>query len=138
MKIRYSKRRLFSNLILGALFAILGGLRIFEGTATYFTYFQLFLGILMVGTFFFEKKNQYLSIEKGFLTKNSLRRKTIELHNIIKVQSYPGSVKLFTSEEKIGINTGIIEKDSLQQLLNIIGSLEVQENPFAGYATKTT
>ena len=138
MKIRYSKRRLFSNLILGALFAILGGLRIFEGTATYFTYFQLFLGILMVGTFFFKKKHQYLSIEKGFLIKNSLRKKTIELHNIVQVQSYPGSIKLFTSEEKIGINTGIIEKDSLQLLLNIIGSLEVQENPFAAYATKTT
>ncbi|WZL89192.1 hypothetical protein VS868_00150 [Salinimicrobium sp. 3283s] len=136
MKIAYSKRRLYSNLVLGGLFVILGGLKIYEGTASYFTFFQLLLGILLIGAFFFQKKHQYLSIQKGLLTKNSLRKQSIELDEIEQVQSFPGRIKLFTSEEKLSINTEVIENDSLHKLLSTLGSLEVEQNPFVGYATK--
>ena len=139
MKIRYSKRRLFSNLLLGSLFAILGALKWFEGEADYFNYFQLVLGCLMVGTPFFEHHNQYLKIENGILTKNSLRKKTIQLDEVIEIQSFPGRIKLFTSVKNLSINTSIIDDDSIQDLYPVLGSLELdaQENPFIGYARNT-
>lgn len=136
MKIKYSKRRLFSNFLLGALFTLWGAVKWFEGTASYFTYFQLAFGILVVGSYFFERRNQYLRIKKGFLTKNSFRGKTIQLDEVEKIQSFPGKIKLFTSEEEISINTGIIEEESLKDLYRLLGSLELEpkENPFIGWS----
>lgn len=136
MKIKYSRKRLYSNLVLGGLFAVLGSLKAFEGTASYFTYFQLVLGFLMVITFFFQKKHQYLNIENGFLTKYGLRRKTIQLDEIEQLQSFPGRIKVYTSKKSLSINTSIIEEDSSHDLYRVLGSLklESQENPFLGWS----
>ncbi len=126
--------------MLGALFAILGGVKAFEGTASYFIYFQLLFGILMVGTFFFQKRHQYLSIENGFLTKHGLRRRTVQLDEIEQVQSFPGKIKIYTSDSSLSINTSIIDEDSSQDLYRALGSLELksQENPFTGWSQALT
>lgn len=138
MKIKYSNTRLFSSLLLGSLFSIWGGLKFFEEAAGYFNYFQLILGLMMVGNFFFERHYQYLQIVDGLLTKNSFRRKSIQLKNVCQIQSYPGKIKLFTSEEKnLSINTGLISDNSRHDLLVILGALEVENNPFIGYSRKT-
>lgn len=136
MKIRYSKNRIFFNGALGATFAIIGTIKAFEGTAGFIHYVQLILGILMVGSFFLERKFQYLNIEDGILTKYRLRKKTIHLDRIIRIQSLPGKIKLYTSDESLRINTGIIEEDSLKEFYRVLGSLELetQENPFIGWS----
>ena len=136
MKIRFSKRRLFSNLVLGILFSIMSSLRIFEGTASYFTYFQLLLGLLMIGTYFFEMKYQYLSIKNDVLTKNNLIKKTVQLDKIEQVQTFPGRIKLASSEKNLSINTSIIDKESINDLYRVLGSLELepQKNPFTGWS----
>lgn len=136
MKIKYSKTRLFSNLLLGSLFSIWGGLKIMDGTADYFNSFQLVLGLLMVGNYFFERKYQYLRIEYGVLTKNSFRRKTVTLKEIVKIESFPGKIRLLTSEEKLIINLQVIEEDSCKDLYPVLGSLDLgsNDNPFIGYS----
>ena len=136
MKINYSKKRLYSNLVLGALFAILGGLEIYKGGANYFTYFQLLLGFLMVIIFFFQKKYQYLTIENGFLTKFGLRKKALQLDKIEQVQSFPGRIKIYTSENSLSINTSIVDEDLSHDLYRVLGSLNLKsrENPFVGWA----
>lgn len=139
MKVRYSKKRLFSSLLLGGLFSLMGALKIYEGTADFFNHFQLFFGIFVTGSFFFERHYQYLRIENGFLTKNSIRRKTIELAEIKKIQSFPGKIKLFTSEKSLTISPGIIDADSIQDLYIVLGSLELypKKNLFVGWSQKS-
>jgi len=137
LKIKYSNTRLFSSLLLGSLFSIWGGLKFFEEAASYFNYFQMILGLMMVGNFFFARHYQYLQIVNGLLTKNSFRRKSIQLKNVCQIQSFPGKIKLFTSEEHLNINTELIEDHSRNELLKVLGSLEIENNPFIGYSPKT-
>ena len=136
MKIRYSKNRIFLNGALGASFAIFGALKAFEGTAEFIHYVQLILGILMVFSFFYERKFQYLVIENGLLTKNSLLRKTIEIDRINRIQSFPGRIKIATSEKNLSINISVIDKESINDLYRILGSLDLepQKNPFTGWS----
>lgn len=114
----------------------MGTLKWIEGTAGYFTYFQLVLGWLMVLAFFHQKKYQYLTIENGLLTKNSLKRKTIQLEKIEQIQSFPGRIKIYTSEKDLSINTLILDEDSLKAMYKTLGSLQLeqQENPFSGWS----
>ncbi|NJW51299.1 hypothetical protein [Salinimicrobium oceani] len=140
MKIRYSKSRIFLNGALGATFAIFGALKVFEGTADYFHYVQLLLGVLMVFSFFFERKFGYLTIEDGILTKYSLRKKSISLTSIHQIQSLPGRIKLVTAGTNLSINTSVIDKESINDLYPILGSLELKShnNPFSGWSRTRT
>lgn len=137
MRIRYSKNRIFLNGALGATFAIFGALKAFEGTAGFIHYVQLLLGIIMVISFFLERKFQYLKIEDGRLTKYSLRKKTITVDRITRIQSLPGKIKIATPEKNLTINTSVIDKESIKDLYRVLGSLELetQENPFIGWST---
>ncbi len=136
MIVKYSKKRLFSNLILGALFALFGVVKTIDGTADYFNYFQLLLGTAMMVGSYFDRHMGYLKMKDGFLKKNSLRRKTIKLADVIQIQSLPGKIKLLTSDKNLSINTGIIDEESLKDLYCLLGSLEIdsQENPFIGWS----
>ena len=136
MKIRHSKKRILSNLLLGALFILGAVVKITEPTATYFAFFQLILGLLMIGSFFFEQHHQYLKIQGELLVKNAIRRKTIPLDEVVQISSLPGRIKIFTEKEKLSINTMIIDQDSLNNLYPILGSLDLDpaHNPFSGYS----
>lgn len=100
---------------------------------------QFLLGLTMVTLYFFQRKFQYLTLENGVLTKNNLRKKSILLNEIIQIKSFPGKIRLFTSEAKeLSINTELISEDSRHELLKVLGSLELENNPFVGYSTKTS
>lgn len=135
MKIKYSKNRIFLNGALGATFAISGVLKAYQGTAELFHYIQLILGSLMVASFFLERKFQYLVIENGRLTKNFFIRKTIQLDEIKSIKTLPGRIKLATPDKKLGINTSVIDEESIKDLYRVLGSLELESknNPFTGW-----
>jgi hypothetical protein len=136
MKIPYSKNRIYLNGALGATFTIFGALKVFEGTADFVHYVQLILGILMVVSFFFERKFGYLSVKDGILTKYWFGKKSIPLSRIEKIQSLPGRIKIITPEKNLSINTSVIDKESINDLYRVLGSLELesQENPFTGWS----
>ncbi len=135
MQIRYSKNRIFLNGALGATFAIFGALKAFEGTAGIIHYVQLILGILMVVSFFLDRKYGYLNIQDGILTKYWFGKKTIPLDRINQIQSRPGNIKLVTPEKNLSINTELIAEESRQDLLRCLGSLGIENNPFIGYSS---
>ena len=136
MKIRYTKNRSSFNLFLGAPFVIFGALKTYEGTADFVHYIQLVLGILMVSSFFLERKFGYLRIENGMLTKYFFIKRVIEIDKITNIQSLPGRIKLATPEKNLSINTSIIDKESIKDLYRVLGSLQLesQENPFTGWS----
>ena len=139
MKIKYSKKRLYSNLFLGGMFAVLGFLQLLGQPDTPWIYYlQVFFGFFAVGAYFYESHFQYLNIDNGILTKNTLRRKSLQLDKLERIQSFPGKIKLFTSEDKLSINTELIEEHSMKDLLKILGSMEIENNPFIGHSPKTS
>ncbi|GAB2770811.1 hypothetical protein [Salinimicrobium soli] len=139
MKIKYSKKRLYSHLFLGGMFAVLGFLQLLgQPNTPWIDYLQVFCGLFAVGAYFYESHFQYLNIDNGILTKNTLRKKSLQLDKIERIQSFPGKIKLFTSEEKLSINTELIDDDSRKDLLISLGSLEIENNPFIGYSPKTS
>lgn len=139
MRIKYSKKRLYSSFFLGGIFALLALMRLVENPEhPWLYYIQLFLGLLGVGAYFYENHFQYLIIYNGILTKNTLKRKAIQLNKITRIKSFAREIKLFTSEEKLSINTQLIDNNSNIDLLKVLGSLEVKDNPFTSYSTKTS
>lgn len=138
MKIKYSKKRLYSNLLLGVLFGIMGVLKISEGSADYLNYFQLALGLFMIGVFFFESYYQYLKIENGVLTRYSFRRKSVKLSEVEKIRKFAGDYILFTSEKKLKINSELVNKGQTADLESILRSLDIpfEETPVKKYNFK--
>ncbi|MCY2686886.1 hypothetical protein [Salinimicrobium sp. TH3] len=136
MKIKCSKKRSSFNLFLGVPFVIFGTLKAYEGTADFVHYIQIILGVLMVISFFIERKFGYLSIEDGMLTKYSFSCTTIDLDKITNIQSRPGRIKLITSKKNLSINPSVIDKDSIKNLYRVLGSLQLesQKNPFTGWS----
>lgn len=141
MKIRYSKKRFLFNSLLGGVFVVGSLLQLQRKTelSHYLIYgTQLLLGLVMVASYFYERKFQYLIIENGKLTRNRFLHKSLQLDRITKIQSFPGKIKIFTSEEKMSINTELIAEDSRNDLLKVLGSLNLENNPFIGYSAKTS
>jgi hypothetical protein len=64
----------------------------------------------------FKWKKQYLKIESGVLTKNSLFPKKINLSDIIQIKKFAGDLTLFTATDKLVINIDWVDKDSFKEL----------------------
>lgn len=72
MKIKYKKKRLNVNLFIGITWAILGTLALFVNEKMLWRdYGLIILSILYLGLYFYEYKNQYLTIKDGIISKNS-------------------------------------------------------------------
>lgn len=78
----------------------------------------IFLGItiFLIMHYLFEKRKQYLSIEDGIITKNSLFPNKVNLKEVIQVKEFAGDLKLITKKKEFIINTNIIEPSSLDLL----------------------
>lgn len=123
MKIKYSKERLNSSYKLGLYFVIMGIIVtvIFTmlGNSNKFDYtgFELIIGgVFSMIVYFFENKKQYLKIENGVLTKNTLFPKKISLKEINQIKKFAGDYILKTNEREFIINTQIMDRNSLIKL----------------------
>ena len=99
MKIKFKKKRLRVNLILGIVWIILGTLNLLTDDKIRWTdYGYLVIGILYVGHYFYDLKNQYLTIENGTIRKNGLYGywKKINLNEINWIKKFAGDYILKT------------------------------------------
>ncbi len=85
----------------------------------------MLLGILQLGTYFYENKNQYLTIENGTITKNHLISKTINLKELVGIKKFAGDYILKTDTSDLRINTTIIDEHSLKELDRFIDNLNL-------------
>ena len=79
---------------------------------------QFGAGIFMFIQYYIENRKQYLKIENGELTKNTLYPKKIKLNQIKSIREFAGDLKLITDENEFVIDTQIIEPHSLVELKN--------------------
>ena len=105
MKIKFKKKRLRVNLILGIVWIVLGTLSIVTDDKIRWTdYGYLVIGIpLYVGHYLYDLKNQYLTIENGTIRKNGLYGywKKINLNEINWIKKFAGDYTLKTEEQGI-------------------------------------
>lgn len=136
MKIKFKKKILRVNLILGLVWIVLGTLSIVTNDELRWTdYGYLVIGILYVGHYLYDLTNQYLTVENGAIRKNGLYgfRKKIILNEINWIKKFAGDYILKTAEKELTINTQIIDKDSLNDLNKILAKLDLppDKTPFA-------
>jgi hypothetical protein len=81
MKIRFTKKRLRNNLLLGIIWMAFGvAISIFSQNNS-FVYINFGMGVLYIETFLFENTKQYLTIENGGLVKNNTKKDRFKRSN---------------------------------------------------------
>jgi hypothetical protein len=136
MKIKFKKKRLRVNLILGLVWIVLGTLSIVTDDEIRWTdYGYLVIGILYIGHYLYDLTNQYLTIENGTIRKNGLYGywKKINLNEINWIKKFAGDYTLKTEQKELKINTELIDKDALSELNKILTELNLppEKTPFA-------
>jgi hypothetical protein len=127
MIINYRKKRLNNYLIFGILYLTLSLLLIFTKENRSFTdYGFLIISILYLGTHFYEKKNQYLTIGNGLFSVNQPFGKKIKLNEIKQIKKFAGDYILKTNKTELTINTQIIDEKSLVELDSELKKLNIE------------
>jgi hypothetical protein len=127
MIINYRKKRLNNYLIFGILYLTLSLLLIFTKENRSFTdYGFLIISILYLGTYFYEKKNQYLTIGSGLVSVNKPFGKKIKLNEIKQIKKFSGDYILKTNKTELTINTQIIDEKSLVELDSELKKLNIE------------
>lgn len=127
MKIHYQKKRLHTSLLLGVLWLTISTIGIFTKENRSWTDFGFFLiSILYFGMYFYEKKNQYLTLDTHFLSLNQPFGKKIELSELIQIKKFAGDYILKTANTELRINTQIIDSKSLSELDAELNKLNVE------------
>ena len=136
MKIKFKRKRLIVNLFLGILWIVLGILNILtDDKIRWNDYGYLVIGILYIGHYLYDLKNQYLIIENGTIRQNGLYgfRKKLNVDEINWIKKFAGDYTLKTEQKELKINTELIDKDSLSELNKILAELNLppEKTPFA-------
>ena len=137
MKIRFKKKKVRRNLLLGAflvLLGILGALLDDEG-ADWPDYGFMTIGILYIAHYVYDIKRQYLILENGSIRKNRLYGSgmPVKLDEIISIKKFSGEYKLETKHKVLAIDTDLIQKDSLDKLNDTLAQLDLppDKTPFS-------
>ena len=126
MKIKYVEKSLKFNLVYGLFMIVIGIFAVANDSNSFFNYPWLIIGALQIGTYFYNKKFQYLTIENNRLTKHSIFPKVIELNEIRKVRKFVNSYKIETDKTTLRISKNIIEKESLYKLNQVFENLNLK------------
>ena len=127
MKIYYTKKRFRHNLIFAIFWTVLGFLNLkYDEGNTWLDFGYIFVSLLYWGSYFYEKRNQYLTIENNMLTKHSIFPKTIAVTEIKRIRRFEGSYKIETSEKTLRINKDVMDVESLYKLDDYFKSLEIK------------
>lgn len=116
MKIKYKEKILKFNLFYGMFMIVIGILWVANDSSSFKNYLWIIVGALQTGSYFYDKKFQYLSIENNKLTRHFLIPRSIEIQKIKKIWKFTNSYKIETDKKSLRISKNLIEEDSLFQL----------------------
>lgn len=129
MKIAYSKKRLYTNLILGIVWIVLS-------IAYYMTihqfrwnaYLTLAVGLAYIALYIIESRKNYFEIGDNTLKINTIPVKEIKLDEIKAVNYYAGDFIFITSDKKLKIVQNQINKDQLAEFQSFFNTLNLNLN----------
>ncbi|MBV7441713.1 hypothetical protein KRX57_09795 [Weeksellaceae bacterium TAE3-ERU29] len=129
MKIFYTQKHLNRKLIFAVIWLILTLVRVYLKSEPFWLNYSFFsISILYLFSYFYSKKNQYLTIENEVLTVNNLLKRQIDLSEVKKVKKHADSYILTTDNTKLIINMDIIASESQENLKAILDNLELEES----------
>src|SRR5690554_2974857 len=129
MKIQYKKRQLNFNLIFGIIWLTYFLVKlIFDEELHWIDYGWILISLTYFGTYFYQKKFKYVSIENGILTVNGPLGKKLNLTEIKRIKKFAGDYIIKTDNKELTINTQIIEPNSLAELNAELEKLNVEWN----------
>ena len=136
MQIKFKKKKLYTNLFLGAFWTVLGIFNLQDDSNLRWTdYIYLIVGIIYIAHFLWDLKNQYLIVENGTIKKNMLYGygKRLNLNEITCIQNDAGDYIVKTESHKLKIRVELIEEKSLSELKTILDKLSLPpgKTPFA-------
>lgn len=134
MKIKYKNKRFKKHLIFGMLWTILGFLNLnYSGGNSWIDYGFLVIAILYWSSYFYEKSNQYLTVDDDSIKRNSIAGKKIYLSDITWIKKFAGDYILKTDTKELTINTEVVDEKSLSELNRILSKLNLpaDKTPFA-------
>lgn len=104
----------------------------YSGDNSWIDYGFLVIAILYWGSHFYEKNNQYLTVDDASIKKNSIAGKNIYLSDINWIKKYNGDYILKTDTEELTINTEMVDEKSLIDLNQILSKLDLpaEKTPF--------
>ena len=127
MEIKYKKKHLNVNLILGLVWLIWFFIGVFGKEEPNWTdYGWFFISLMYLGIYYYQKKYNYLSIENGIINVNGPFGKKLNLTEIKWIKKFAGDYILKTDEKELTINTQIINQSSLAELNAELEKLNVE------------
>jgi hypothetical protein len=124
MKIGYKKRNLNVNLISGLIWLVWFFVGVFGKEEPNWTdYGWIFISLMYLGLYFYQKNYKYLTIENGIINVNGLN-----LTEIKRIKKFAGDYILKTDKSELTINTQIIDPNSLAELNTELEKLNVEWN----------
>lgn len=127
-KIKYTEKRLRNNLRMGLFFIAIGitsfllpyliSVGGFEFLFKAVGIGEIAGGIFTLILYYFENKNQYLTLKNGELIKHTLIPKRVNLAGVKSIKEFAGDIKLIMDGKEFIIDTQVIEAGSLLELRN--------------------
>ena len=127
MRIRYKKKQVNINLILGLIWLANGIVQTgFNENAGWYDYFWFLLSGFYLIMYFYQKKEQYLTIENGIIKQNWPFGKKLNLNEITRIKYFAGEYTLKSELQKMKINVDAIDEESLSELKTELKKLNVE------------
>ena len=127
MKILYKKKQVNLNLFLGIVWLANAIVQtVVNENPSWFDYIWYMLSGFYLITYFYQKKEKYLTIENGIIKQNWPFGKKLNLTEIKRIRHFAGEYILKTELNEMKINIGLIDEESLSDLKSELKKLNVE------------
>ena len=138
MKIKYTKKKVNTNIIMSTAFVIYSFyqsvyISITENTIHWFACFMFIIALAWFVQSILKSTNYYLSIENGIIKERNSFRKKIALEDISYLRKTDDQYIIKTEKSELVVYSKEVEIESLKNLDKVLGALDlpVEKNPFA-------
>ena len=127
MRIRYKKKKVNLNLFLGIVWLANAIVQtVVNENPSWFDYIWYLLSGFYLITYFYQKKEKYLTIENGIIKQNWPFGKKLNLTEIKRIRHFAGEYILKTELNEMKINIGLIDEESLSDLKSELKKLNAE------------
>ncbi|MCX2720271.1 hypothetical protein [Lentiprolixibacter aurantiacus] len=117
----FKKSYLRANLIFGLIWLTVFILKVFiedntNSISYWIDYGFLLVAVLYLGTYLYQKRYGYLTLENGLLKLNDPRNKHIDLNTVTRFKFFAGEYILESDSKKLKVNTYLLEPPSVALL----------------------
>ncbi len=127
MKIPYKKKQLILNLIMGVVWLAYGIIVMFnKKEVNWFEYSWFVLSAIYFITYYYQKKEKYLTLENGIIKHNWPFEKKMNLNEIKQIRHFAGDYILKSKNKELTINIQLIDEKSLLELKTELKKLNAE------------